>query len=134
MGGWRHPPGNTGWAHAGFLEMVVLLVFWFLAGTSNLPVVFHVKHQTSPHQKLNVVPVCSGEVLGNVWWEQGGGLGGVGGRLELKGRRRSFPLESLTYLKNERLNLTVLITTKTQAPPLECKLFADRDQVMFSTR
>lgn len=76
MGGWRHPPGNTGWAHAGFLEMVVLLVFWFLAGTSNLPVVFNVKHQTSPHQKLNVVPVCSGEVLGNVWWEQGGGLGG----------------------------------------------------------
>lgn len=63
-----------------------------------------------------------------------GAGGGVGGRLELKGRRRSFPLESLTHLKNERLNLTVLITTKTQAPPLECKLFADRDQVMFSTR
>lgn len=66
------PSGDAAWARAALLETVVLPVFQLLAHTSNLPVMLNLKNQTSPHQELSVVPVCSGEVSGNVWWEQVG--------------------------------------------------------------
>lgn len=67
MGG--DPPGDTGWADAVLLEMVAMSAFWFLARTSNLPVIFNLKtkNQTSPHQNLNVVPIRPHTVFGNVW-------------------------------------------------------------------
>lgn len=62
--------GATGWAQALVLESGggVMPAFLVLAQTSHLPVQFNVRNQTSPHQKQNVAPVCSGEVWGNVWW------------------------------------------------------------------
>ena len=66
------PWGDTARAQAVLLDTGVLPVFWLLAHTSNLPVILNLENQTSPHQELNAVPVCSGEVSGNVWWEQMG--------------------------------------------------------------
>lgn len=64
--GGGNPPGDAGWAHIVLLEMMAMSVFWFLAQTGDLSGILNFKNQTSPHQKLNVVPVCSGEVFGNV--------------------------------------------------------------------
>ena len=68
--GGGHPPGTTGGAQT-VLFPLVMPVLWFLAQASNLPVIFNFKKPDITSSKTQFVPVCSGEVLGNVWWAQG---------------------------------------------------------------
>lgn len=125
-----HAPGDTGWVHVVFLETVEMRVFWFLAQTSNLPVILNLTNQTSPHQKLNVVLVYSGEVSGNVWWEQVGSVGGGSWREQDLGAGLTDPPQQILFLweaEPDSVNYH-----KTTSSPLDYKLSADRDQSVFS--